>query len=89
MEDEVEKEVETIVNDLIKDDNLQVSAIFKEKKEGKYVLNIELDSEGVIDLNRITDASRIINEELDKTDLLKDIDELDIYSKEKGGQNER
>lgn len=85
----MEKEVEKVVNGLIKDDKLKVSAVFKEKKEGKYILNIELDSDEVIDLNRITEASRVINKELDKTEFLKDIDELDIYSKEKGGQNER
>ena len=83
----MEEKVKELVADLIKDQNLIVSDIFTEKKEGKDVLNIELDSDEVIDLNKITEASRIINEELDKTDLL-DVDELDIYSKEKGDEDE-
>ena len=79
----MEEKIKDFINDLIKDENMCVSDIYKEKKEGKDVLNVELDSDEVIDLNRITEVSRIINSELDKTDLL-DIDELDIYSKEKG-----
>ena len=54
-------------------------------EEGKKVLNIVLDSEDIIDLNKVTDASRIINKIMDThEELLQDCDELDIYSKEKG-----
>ena len=43
------------------------------------------DSEEVIDLNKVTEASRIINKIMDtNNNLPEDIDELDIYSKEKG-----
>ena len=49
------------------------------------VFNIILDSEEVIDLNKITDASRIINKIMDNhEEILDDCDELDIYSNEKG-----
>ena len=57
----------------------------------KNVLNIELDCEETIDLNKITEASTIINQLIDKEEnILKenDIDEVDIYSKEKGGEDE-
>lgn len=84
----MEEQVRSFVDDLIKEQGLVVSDVFKEEKEGKILLNIELDSDEVIDLNKITEASRIINEEIDKTDLLETIDELDIYSKEKGDSNE-
>ncbi len=69
--------------------NVFVDNVYEEDVEGKKVLNIVLDSKEVIDLNTVTKASRIINKVLDKEkDLLKDIDELDIYSKEKGDKNE-
>lgn len=69
----------------IKDLNVFVSDAFFENVEGKKIFNIVLDSEEVIDLNRITEASRIINKIIDKNNyLLEDADELDIYSKEKG-----
>ena len=60
-------------------------AKFAKGEENKKVFNIVLDSEEVIDLNRITEASRIINKIMDNhEDILDDCDELDIYSNEKG-----
>lgn len=74
-----------LVDEEIKDLNVFVSDAFFENIEGKKIFNIVLDSEDVIDLNRITEASRLINKIIDKNNyLLEDADELDIYSKEKG-----
>jgi len=83
-------QVEKLVNDSIKELNVFVDDAFISEEEGKKVFNIVLDSSEVIDLNKITDASRIINKIMDNNgSLLEDIDELDIYSKEKGdGENE-
>ena len=83
-------QVEKLVNDSIKELNVFVDDAFISEEEGKKVFNIVLDSSEIIDLNRITDASRIINKIMDNNgSLLEDIDELDIYSKEKGdGENE-
>ncbi len=77
--------VSSLVDSKIKDLNVHVDDAFTSLEEGKKIFNIVLDSNEVIDLNKITDASRIINEIMDKhEELLEDIDELDIYSKEKG-----
>lgn len=83
-------QVEKLVNDSIKELNVFVDDAFISEEEGKKVFNIVLDSSEVIDLNKITDASRIINKIMDNNgSLLEDIDELDIYSKEKGaGEDE-
>ena len=65
--------------------NVYVDDAFTSTEEGKKIFNIVLDSEEIIDLNRITEASRIINKIMDANEsLLDDCDELDIYSKEKG-----
>lgn len=79
-------EVISLIGDVIEEMNVYVDDCFISKEEGKNIFNIVLDSENVIDLNIITDASRVINEILDKSDLIvnNDIDEVDIYSKEKG-----
>ena len=78
-------QVEKLVNDSIKDLNVFVDDAFISEEEGKKVYNIVLDSEEVIDLNKVTEASRIINKIMDtNNNLPEDIDELDIYSKEKG-----
>ena len=65
--------------------NVFVDDAFISEEEGKKIFNIVLDSDEVIDLNKITDASRIINKIVDSNEeVLEDCDELDIYSKEKG-----
>ena len=83
--------VSKLVNSKIKDLGIYVSDAFKSSEEGKTIFNIVLDSDSVIDLNKITEASRIINKIMDETSLVEqDYDELDIYSEEKGdGSNEQ
>ena len=77
--------VANLVNEEIKELNVFVDDAFISEEEGKKLFNIVLDSEEVIDLNKITDAARIINKIMDEHDeVLGDIDELDIYSKSKG-----
>lgn len=79
------EQISSLLNDSIKELNVFVEDAFISTEEGKKIFNIILDSEEVIDLNKVTEASRIINKIMDENDsLLKDIDELDIYSKEKG-----
>ena len=81
----MKKQVQELLNDSIIDLNVFVDDAFISEEEGKKVYNIVLDSEEVIDLNKVTEASRIINKIMDENNNLpKDIDELDIYSKEKG-----
>ena len=81
----MKEEIKVLINESIKDLNLFIEDAFFETKEGKQVFNIVLDSEEVIDLNKITEASKIINKIIDNNkELLEEMDELDIYSKEKG-----
>ena len=77
--------ISKLVNDSIKELNVFVDDAFTSEEEGQKILNIVLDSEEVIDLNKVTEASRIINKIIDqREELLDDVDVLDIYSKEKG-----
>ncbi len=79
------EEVASLVNDKIKELNVFVDDAFIGEEEGKQIFNIVLDSTEVIDLNKITAASRIINKIMDENkEVLGDVDELDIYSKTKG-----
>lgn len=76
-------QIKQLVDDSIKEFNVFIDDSFIEHQEGKRILNIVVDSDDIIDLNRITDVSRVINDIIDdKLDL--DVDEVDIYSKEKG-----
>ncbi len=81
----MKEQISELVDDKIKDLNVFVSDAFFEEQEGKKLFNIVLDSEDTIDLNLITEASRIINKIMDENNkILEEVDELDIYSKEKG-----
>lgn len=81
----MKEKIQKLVDPEIKELNVFVDDSFVSEEEGKKIFNIVLDSDEIIDLNKITDASRIINNIIDEhEEFLKDIDELDIYSKEKG-----
>jgi len=56
-----------------------------EYKSGE--LNIILDSEDIIDLDKIVEATHVINKILDENDFIKESYTLDVSSKEKGGLN--
>lgn len=81
----MKEKIANLVDESIKELNVFVDDAYTSEEEGKKIFNIVLDSDEVIDLNKVTDASRIINKIMDENEsLLKDIDELDIFSKEKG-----
>ena len=80
----MKEKVKTLVDDAIKNLDLFVSDVYYSTEEGVKTLNVELDSEEVIDVNRITAATKIINPIMDENNLCNDIDVLDIHSKEKG-----
>ena len=83
----MEDEIKSLITDAIKDLNLRVSAVYDSVEEGVKTKNIELDSDEVIDVEKITLATKIIDPILDKTNLLNDFEVLDIHSKEKGDIN--
>ena len=81
----MKEKIANLVNDSIQDLGVYVFDAYLDTEEKKTRMNIVLDSEEVIDLNRITDASRVINKILDQEkNLLENVDELDIFSREKG-----
>lgn len=81
----MKEQIENLVNDEISKFDVFVDDAFIEPVEGKKVFHIVIDSDEVIDLNKITEVSRVINEIIDQNEeVLQDCDELDIYSKEKG-----
>ena len=81
----MKEKIANLVDEAIKELNVYVYDAYLDSEEGKKRFNIVLDSNEVIDLNKITEASRIINKIMDENEsLLDDCDELDIFSKEKG-----
>lgn len=84
----MEEKIKSLISDAISELGLSVSDVYDTNEEGVKTRNIELDSDSIIDVEKITLATKIINPILDKTNLLDDIDVLDIHSKEKGEENE-
>ena len=84
----MKEKVEALLKDVLDELNLFVSDVYYSEEEGVKALNIELDSDDVIDVERITEATKVINPIMDQEELTKDIDVLDIHSKEKGENNE-
>ena len=80
MTDKVKELVDSAVCDL----GLFVSEAYISKEDNITSLNIILDSDSIIDLDLITEASRIINPIMDDADLVDGEYVLDISSKEKG-----
>ena len=74
------------VNPAIEKLNMFVSDVYVSTEENIKNLNIELDSDEVIDVKRVTEASKIINPIIDELDLIDGEYILDIHSKEKGDE---
>lgn len=51
----------------------------------KKTLYITLDSDEIINIDRIVEATKVINKVLDENDFIKEKYLLDVSSKEKGG----
>lgn len=75
------------INPIIRDIGLFVDSIYLSEEEGITNLNICLDSNEVIDIDKITEATKLINPIIDEMDLTLKEYVLDIHSKEKGDSN--
>ena len=80
----MEEKVKKIVNKEIENLNLIVDSVIYENVDNINYLRICLDRSEIIDLNKIVEATKIINPIMDKEDLIKDEYVLDIYGKSKG-----
>lgn len=74
-----------LVGNRLEDLNVFIDDVYEEKKGNIKTLYIVLDSDEIIDLDKVTLATDILNPIVDENILTDDIDVLDIYAKEKGG----
>lgn len=80
----MKEEITEKVDKEIKKFNLHVDDVYFSEEEKVKNLNIVLDSEEVIDIEKITEASKVINDIIDEMDIEEENYVLDIHSKEKG-----
>lgn len=74
------EEIKNILKEPLKNEGLFIDSITYQNKN----LNIILDSDDIIDLDRIVSATKVINKILDEKDFIKEEYLLDVSSKEKG-----
>ena len=80
----MENKVKEIIGKSLEKLNLVVDSVVYEQENWHNFLRICLDSEDIIDLNLIVEATNIINPLLDEADLINEEYHLDIYGKSKG-----
>lgn len=80
----MKEKVKNALDAKILDLGMFVTDVYMSTEEGVKTLNVELDSDYVIDVTRITEASKIINPIIDELDLVDGEYVLDIHSKVKG-----
>ena len=77
-------ELQLKIGDALKKDEIVVDSITYEVR-GKYnFLTVTLDKVGGIDLETIVDATKVVNEIVDKVSITSDSYILDVVSKERG-----
>lgn len=73
-----------LIGDSLNELDLKVDSVIYETEGTNNYLRIALDADFIIDLNTVTEASRIINLIIDKANLINETYILDIYAKPKG-----
>lgn len=76
----MEEKIKSVITQPLKEKDLVIDTINFDNK----TLNIILDSNNIIDLDKIVEASKLISDILDKEDFIKNEYLLDVSSKEKG-----
>ena len=80
----MENKIREIIGNNLDNLDLVIDSVKFEKEGNNDFLRICLDSKKTIDLDLITEASRIINDLIDNSDFELENYHLDIYGKSKG-----
>ncbi len=84
MEDKVKELLSGCLDSL----NLVVDSVVLEEENKQLFLRIGLDSEDIIDLDKVVLATKIIDPIIEKADLIDDSYILEIYGKSKGSDKD-
>ena len=84
MEDKVKELLSGCLDSL----NLVVDSVVLEEENKQLFLRIGLDSEDIIDFDKVVLATKIIDPIIEKADLIEDSYILEIYGKSKGSDKD-
>ena len=80
MKEDLIKELGDSLNEL----NVNIYDVYEEREGKDTYLRVVLDSDDVIDLDRVVKATKIIDPIVDKMNLINGESILDVYAKSKG-----
>lgn len=80
----MESKIKGLVDKHIKELGLFIDSVVLEKEGSQLFLRICLDSNDIIDLDKIVKATKIINPIIDENDFVDEKYILEIYGKSKG-----
>lgn len=80
----MEEKIKNKIGNSLEKLNLSIDSIKYEKEGNNNYLRICLDSNDIIDVEKIVEATKIINPLIDELDIINEEYILDIYGKSKG-----
>ncbi len=84
----MEEKVKELLKGKLDNLNMVVDSVVLEKENNNLFLRICLDSENVLDLDMIVEATKVIDPIIEKADLISEKYVLEVYGKSKGEENE-
>jgi len=83
----MEKRVKDLLLGSLDELNMIVDSVVLEKENNQLFLRICLDSEDIIDLDKVVLATKIIDPIIEQADLIENEYILEVYGKSKGSDN--
>ena len=80
----MKEEVIKLIGNELESINVFIDDVYLEKEGNQNYLRVVIDADDVIDINRVVQATKIIDPAIEKADLVKDEYILDVYAKSKG-----
>ena len=80
----MKEDIIKLVGDSLTPLNMHIDDVIYKKQGKESTLDIVLDSDEAINIDKVVEATKIINPLLDEADLIKEKYILDIYGKSKG-----
>jgi len=82
----LKEEIVKLVGDKLDGLEVFIDDVVYEKEGRTNYLRVILDSKDMIDIDKVVEATKIIDPILDENDLIKDKYILDVYAKSKGDE---
>lgn len=80
----MKEEITKLIGNELESINVFIDDVYLEKEGNQNYLRVVIDADDIIDIDRVVEATKIIDPAIEKADLVKDEYILDVYAKSKG-----